>query len=48
MRCAVYARVSTDEQDFTRQLDELRAFTDRVKTCFPHLKALFSDKGTPK
>ena len=31
MRCAVYARVSTDLQDLTRQLDELREFVARMK-----------------
>ena len=31
MRCAVYARVSTCEQNLDRQLDELREFVDRMK-----------------
>ena len=31
MRCALSYRVSTDEQDLTRQPDELRDFVERMK-----------------
>ena len=31
MRCVFYCRVSTEEQDVSRQLDELREFAERMK-----------------
>ena len=30
MRCAIYGRVSTQDQDFSRQLEELREFVQRM------------------
>ena len=41
MRCVVYARVSTCEQNLDRQLDELREFVGRMKW---DLVAEYTDK----
>jgi len=41
MRCAIYGRVSTQDQDFTRQLEELREFVERMDW---ELIAEFTDK----
>ena len=41
MRCAIYCRVSTDDQNLDRQVDELREFAARMKW---ELDGEYSDK----
>ena len=41
MRCVIYARVSTEDQDLTRQLHELREFVERMQW---DLVAEYTDK----
>lgn len=41
IKAVIYARVSTSQQDFTRQVDELKAYADRMSY---HVVKVFSEK----